>query len=475
MEELRSVARQVERSREYAARKGWHLRDDLIFVDDGISGFEFERRPGLQKLLGAVEAKAFDVLIMSEPSRLGREQTETNSLLKRFYDAGIEVWYYLDDRQARLDNATGKLIEGLHSYVSESERESGRKRTLDGMLRRARAGYSTGGAVYGYESFPVYHSGRQDPHGQPIPDYVDRRKVPEEASVIQGIFKMRAAGYGHTAIAKTLNGSPGREAELAEYFGGVRPPSPRPGTGSWAGTAVREMLRRPLYIGKVVWGRSRRDGTARGRNGHREPPITVDRPDLRIIDQELWEAVQSFNRERSTAYLSRTGGQLYGRPARSRDAKYVLSGTLQCGVCGGAMVVGKRIYKPRTQSYYTCSYHVKRGSTICPNAICVPIEELDHALLGGIETAVLSPTALSYLLEKAAEAVRRSLAEDPGRLEALRRQRADIERKISRLVNAVMEADSRPRSLVEAIKTQEEDRERVDQEIAAAEHRAHLA
>ncbi|MFA5029005.1 MAG: recombinase family protein, partial [Candidatus Methylomirabilota bacterium] len=112
VEELRSVARQVERSREYAARKGWHLRDDLIFVDDGISGFEFERRPGLQKLLGAVEAKAFDVLIMSEPSRLGREQTETNSLLKRFYDAGIEVWYYLDDRQARLDNATGKLIEG---------------------------------------------------------------------------------------------------------------------------------------------------------------------------------------------------------------------------------------------------------------------------------------------------------------------------------------------------------------------------
>lgn len=49
-------------------------RDGLVFSDDGISGAEFKRRPGLTALLTAAEAKAFDVLGMSEPSRLGREQ-----------------------------------------------------------------------------------------------------------------------------------------------------------------------------------------------------------------------------------------------------------------------------------------------------------------------------------------------------------------------------------------------------------------
>jgi hypothetical protein len=109
-EELRSVTRQVERSREYAARKGWRSHPDLVFVDDGISGAEFKRRPGLARLLTAAEAHAFDALVMSEPSRLGHEQAETTYVLKRLNDAGAQVWYYLEDRRAQLDTAVGKLM-----------------------------------------------------------------------------------------------------------------------------------------------------------------------------------------------------------------------------------------------------------------------------------------------------------------------------------------------------------------------------
>ena len=31
----------------YAERKGWTVADDHVYVDDGISGAEFENRPGL--------------------------------------------------------------------------------------------------------------------------------------------------------------------------------------------------------------------------------------------------------------------------------------------------------------------------------------------------------------------------------------------------------------------------------------------
>jgi DNA invertase Pin-like site-specific DNA recombinase len=128
-----------------------------------------------------------------------------------------------------LDTAVGKFMEAVHAFGAEMEREKIRQRTADGLLKRARAGVCTGGAVYGYASFPVFQSGRQDAYGQAIPDYSNRRIVPDEARVVEGIFKMYLAGYGLTAIAKCLNGSPGREAELAESFGGVKPPSPATG------------------------------------------------------------------------------------------------------------------------------------------------------------------------------------------------------------------------------------------------------
>ena len=65
-EEQRSVARQIEHAREYAARKGWEVDETAIFVDDGISGAEFANRPGFLRLMNALKPRpSFDVLVMS--------------------------------------------------------------------------------------------------------------------------------------------------------------------------------------------------------------------------------------------------------------------------------------------------------------------------------------------------------------------------------------------------------------------------
>lgn len=47
----KSVARQVEHARSYAAAKGWTVAADHVYVDDGISGAEFATRPGFLRLL----------------------------------------------------------------------------------------------------------------------------------------------------------------------------------------------------------------------------------------------------------------------------------------------------------------------------------------------------------------------------------------------------------------------------------------
>ena len=45
-DDQKSVARQIEHGRAYAASKGWIIDDASVFVDDGISGAEFANRPG---------------------------------------------------------------------------------------------------------------------------------------------------------------------------------------------------------------------------------------------------------------------------------------------------------------------------------------------------------------------------------------------------------------------------------------------
>src|SRR5262245_59132962 len=92
-DDQKSVARQVEHARAYAARKGWHVADQHVYVDDGISGAEFERRPGFVRLINALQPRPrFQILIMSEESRLGRAAIETSYRLKQIIDAGVRVF-----------------------------------------------------------------------------------------------------------------------------------------------------------------------------------------------------------------------------------------------------------------------------------------------------------------------------------------------------------------------------------------------
>src|SRR5215813_590242 len=82
-DDAKSVTRQIDHARAYAERKGWHVAAEHIYSDDGISGAEFVKRPGFLRLMNALKPRpAFHVLIMSEESRLGREQIETAYALK---------------------------------------------------------------------------------------------------------------------------------------------------------------------------------------------------------------------------------------------------------------------------------------------------------------------------------------------------------------------------------------------------------
>jgi len=65
----------------------------------------------------------FQALIMSEESRLGREQIEFVYALKQLAQARGHVWLYLEDRERTLDSPTQKLLMSVSAFAYEMERQ----------------------------------------------------------------------------------------------------------------------------------------------------------------------------------------------------------------------------------------------------------------------------------------------------------------------------------------------------------------
>ncbi len=428
-DEEKSVTRQLEHARAYAAKKGWLVSDEHLYVDDGISGAEFVKRPGFLRLMNALKPRPpFQVLIMSEESRLGREQIETAYALKQIMDAGVRVFFYLEDRERTLDTAMDKVMLSLTGFAAEMEREKARQRTYDAMRRKAQALQVTGGAVYGYDNLEVL-SPTPGPDGRRKRLHVVRRINPDQAAVVRRIFEMYATGKGLTKIAKALN---------AEHV----PPPRRDGKG-WAPSAVREMLYRPLYRGEIVWNRSQkvmRGGTKKQQRRPEKDWLHLDAPELRIIPDDLWRAVHERLARVGNTFARARGGHLQGRPSRlDIDSPYLLTGMARCGVCGGTIQALTRGHGAKRARFYGCGYNHKRGSTICPNGLQIRQDILDGAVLHAIND-VLDERTIEAAVDKALERLRSGQERDLDRRGQIERELSLIEHRIQRTVDAIANA-----------------------------------
>ena len=449
-EDNRSTGRQVEQARRYVEQRGGEVVPDHVYVDDAVSGAEFRARPGLLRFLDALRnGRPFTALVMSEQSRLGREQIETGYLLKQIRDAGVRVFYYLTDDEAKLDTALDKMMSSLTSFAGEIEREKARSRSRDASERRARQGHVAGGRCFGYEN--VRMKGDRPAEPGESHDYVLRRVTEDEAAIVRGIFRAYADTVGMVRIAKALNGDPQQADVSRKYFGGQRVPPPRGRADGWSATLIREMLWRPLYRGEVVWGKV----THVDRDGRAKVPVKRDErewlrvpaEDLRIIDEALWAEVHDRLKVQAGIFLRDHRGKLWGRPDRRKEGRYLLSGLAKCSECGGRISVLGGV--PRV---YGCPTAGWKG--VCTNGLTTRVVRADAAVLATLEREALTPAVFARAVEHAIRLVREDLAREPNRVEALERERATLGRKIERLVAAI--GDGRgPKSLVTEIEKAE--------------------
>jgi DNA invertase Pin-like site-specific DNA recombinase len=441
----RSIEDQLRICREYAHAHGFVFLDEHVYTDEALSGVGADR-PGLGRLLDAAmsPARPFDVILLDDSSRLARNTKDALSIFERLNFAGIRLIAVSqgidsENEQAHVLVTVHGMVDSL--YVKELAKKT--HRGLEGLMLR---GQHTGGRCFGYDSVPVSGTtGKQLIINE------------SEAAVVRRIFEMSADGFSLKTIAKTLN---------QEHV-----PSPRPRTGnryaSWSHTCVREMLRRDLYRGRVIWNSSRFvkvPGTnKRVRRARPESEWRiVDHPELQIVSDELWQQVKIRRDKMEAMYGVQKGGGIL--IPRSATSPYLLSGLLKCGLCGANLIIVSGYGSYGHQPKYGCSQHFNRGT--CPNAVTVRRDWLEERLLDELQNHVLKSETVDYVLDEFGNHVRNAFASLTNQLAQMRQRKEKLEGELRRL--ATTAAETGPSAfLVEAIHEREKELREITERLLA--------
>ncbi len=359
-----SLADQIRHCEQEAVRHpDWVILDNHIYTDQALSGVSVEGREGLQRLVQSAlgTRRPFDLILVDDTSRLARDVVDSVRPFRELRAHDVDLYFVNQGLHSARDNAEF-LLAIYGAMDSEYIRELGRK-THRGLEGQARKGWSAGGIAYGYRREPVYDATQTDRDGQARRVGVRWVLDPNEAEIVRRIFRWYADGLGMGTIAARLNAQ--------------RMPSPRQAKGhrarhdsvgaGWDLSAVRVLLTNELYRGRLIWNRSRwirLPGTRRRRRQIRPESewVVVERPDLRIVEEALWEQAQT---RRARVRMHYEDPSQFGK-SRTEYGAYLLSGRLHCGECGGSFTICTG--KP---SRYGCTRHWRRGPAACSNNLLV--------------------------------------------------------------------------------------------------------
>src|SRR3954467_11795581 len=111
-----SLAQQLEALREYAAREGYEVLEEV--VDAGQSGASLER-PGMDRVRGLVAAGGVSVVLAQDRDRFAREPAYYYLLRSEFEEHGTKI-RALNDRGD--DSPEGELTDGILDQLAKYER-----------------------------------------------------------------------------------------------------------------------------------------------------------------------------------------------------------------------------------------------------------------------------------------------------------------------------------------------------------------
>lgn len=408
-----SRRRQSTAAAKYAADHGLTLDDSMR--DEGVSAFRGRHRE--EGALGAFLAKIEtgeiapgSLLLIDSFDRLTRERVTTAMhLLTGIMARGVTVVTLNDGR--RYADASAGLHELMYALMEFSRAhgeslEKSRKVRLALKARRDAARLD----------------GR--PWAQRWPFWLDQSDagfsvLEERADVIRRIFDLKIEGMGNAAIAKCLN------------RGSVAPPR----SGSWHEATVAKLLASRSVFGEFQPHVLDADSRRRIPDGEPIPdyyPVVVNRA--------KFEAARAVVEARATSNA---------RP-QTTEFRNLLVGLVRCGRCGGTAGFWQstRPSKPHLQPHQVIRCNAVNAGA-CDNRTRLNYRRLEGELLayvGGLPIPERDSTTAAELAGARAE-------------------RADLGRRIDRLLDLVEEGKAEGDDAADRLRARRAEREALDAKI----------
>lgn len=326
---------------DYCRKNNIEIKDENIFIENGISGKKAEKRPLFQQMIALAKSgeHPFDIILVWKFSRFARNQEESivyKTMLRR---AGVEV---VSISEPSIDGPFGSLIERIIEWMDEyySIRLSGE--VMRGMTEKALRG--------GYQS--AMPMGYRMNRSTGIPEIYE-----PEAEIIRLIFDAFInSGKSFLEIARMLN-------DIGCHTRRGYPFERR---------SVMYILQNPFYCGIVRWNRQSRETHA-----PKDPSECITAPGVHspIISRENFEYVQKIIASRA-------------RPRKSRGTsgiKHWLSGIVKCSDCGRSLVANAA-WKDRPASFQCGGYN--KG--LCPHSHFIKADALENAVYQAFERIIPS-------------------------------------------------------------------------------------
>ena len=332
-DESASIENQHEILSKFAMLNGWI--EVKTYRDDGYSGGNFQR-PGFLEMLEDARHGLFNLILVKDLSRLGRDFVEVGRYTDVIFPSlGCRFVSVLDCLDSEGDNTDMLHFRSLMNDYHLKDLSGKIKSVL--YAKKKSGQYLTAYAPYGYRKSD------EDKH---------RLVVDEEAAaVVREIYQMRYSGMAYGKIAAVLNKkdilSPRWHWELHYGKKGICKYSKL-----WTYATVKNILNDTVYLGIVTQNRT-------GTRSYKDKAM-IQKPEMEwschedaheaIIDRELWETVQEKNR----AVKQQAANHAAPLPA-------LFTGKLVCADCGHPLIATRETQRRKNGTVkryvsYICSH-----------------------------------------------------------------------------------------------------------------------
>jgi site-specific DNA recombinase len=428
-----SIADQVRLCRLFASQERWAVEEE--YADHAVSGATL-LRPGFQALMRDALRKRFDVVLTESLDRLSRDQEDTAGLFKRLTFVGVRV-------VTLAEGEISHLHVGLKGTMNALFLKDLADKTRRGLRGRVEQGKSAGGLCYGYRVTHTVRNGTLSTG--------EREVDHDQALIVQRVFGDYAAGISPKEIAKRLN----REG-VQGPAGAAWSPSTIHGNAA-RGTGI---LNNELYVGRLIWNRQHfvKDPDTGRRVARMNPKsewTSTDVPDLRVIGEDLWQAVKSRQASvrRVRAAEASTTFSTFRRP------KYIFSGLTKCGECGGGYIMYWR-------ERLACFNARSRGT--CTNRLTIGRREVEERVLRALREKLMRKDLFEEFCREYTRELNRLRMAQRGGLSRARHELARVERELRQLVQAIKDGLP-PHTIKNEFVSLEAQREDLERQVQAPE------